>query len=348
MKPILLLLVGAAAAAAADYAMGADLSFLKQAEDRGTVFQENMSSRVWRSSGITATTGSGCGSSIHPRCFRLRLFHTPTLLPNNLGYAIALAQSAKKHGFKFLLDYHYSDSWADPGKQFIPKAWEGTSHAQMVNALFQYPRDTTAAFLDAGVPPDMVQIGNEITNGMLWPDAKLPQNWDNFADFIKAGIAGVEAGNGNEPRPRIMVHMDKGGSWTATEACFDKLATYHVNFVIGQSYYPWWHGSLNDLRLNLVSTAREYDKDIVVVEAAYNWTPGNYRTRPGPFPETPKGQKEFWEEVNRTVQAAPGGRGIGVFWWEPAVGGGRGGRGFFDKDGNVLPVTTVFDKFTRN
>ena len=132
---------------------------------------------------------------------RLRLFHTPTQLPNSLEYTIAEAQAAKRLGFKFLLDYHYSDTWADPGKQFIPKAWEGKSHADMVKALFEYTRDTTAAFRDAGVLPDMVQIGNEITNGMLWPDARLPANWDHFADFVKAGIAGVEAGNGQPAAP---------------------------------------------------------------------------------------------------------------------------------------------------
>ena len=184
---------------------------------------------------------------------------------------------------------------------------------------------------------------------MLWPDARLPQNWDHFADFIKAGIAGVEAGAGVGVHPQIMIHIDKGGSWAATRAFFDKLNTYQVKYdVIGQSYYPWWHGSLLDLRENLIRTAREYHKPIIVVEAAYNWTPGNYRDKPAPFPETTEGQKEFWEEVNRTVMATPDGLGIGVFWWEPAVGGGRGGRGFFDKDGNALPVITVFDRFTRH
>ena len=119
--------------------------------------------------------------------------------------------------------------------------------------------------------------------------------------------------------------------------------------VIGQSYYPWWHGSLNDLRENLIFMANAYQKDIVVVEAAYNWKPAEYRTRPGPFPESPAGQRDFLEELNRVVQAAPNGRGIGVFWWEPAVpGGGIASRGMFDDDGNALPVITVFDKFTRH
>jgi arabinogalactan endo-1,4-beta-galactosidase len=312
---------------------------LKQAEDRGTAFKDNNEAKP----GLEIFKNHGYN------WIRLRLFHTPTQLPNSLPYTIALAKSAKQLGFKFLLDFHYSDTWADPQKQFIPKAWEGMTHDQMTAALFSYTRDSIAAFGEAGVLPDMVQIGNEITNGMLWPDAKLPDQWDHFADFMKAGVAGVSVGSGNQPRPRIMIHIDKGGDWVKTKAFFDKLNSYRIAFdVIGQSYYPWWHGSLNDLRENLIFTAREYDKDIIVVECAYNWQAGQYRNKPAPFPETPEGQKQFLEEVNRIVQATPNGRGIGVFWWEPATGRGLGGRGFFDGDGNALPVITVFDKFTRH
>jgi arabinogalactan endo-1,4-beta-galactosidase len=144
-----------------------------------------------------------------------------------------------------------------------------------------------------------------------------------------------------------MIHIDKGGNKAATRNFFDKINSYRIDFdVIGQSYYPWWHGSLNDLRENLIFTANEYGKDIIVVEAAYNWKPTEYKNKPAPFPETPAGQKEFLEEVNRVVQATPNGHGIGVFWWEPAVMGGTASRGFFDSDFNALPVITVFDKFT--
>jgi arabinogalactan endo-1,4-beta-galactosidase len=332
------LLLAAPALEAADYAVGADLSFLKQAEDRGTVFKDNGAAKP----GLQIFKDHGYN------WIRLRLFHTPTQLPNNLEYTIALAKTAKELGYRFLLNYHYSDTWADPGKQFIPKAWANMTHAGMVAALRKYTRETMEAFRAAGAFPDMVQVGNEITNGMLWPDGKLPQNWDNFADFLKAGIAGVEEGSAGQTPPRIMIHIDKGGDKDATRKFFDKLNTYNIRYdVIGQSYYPWWHGSLLSLRENLAFMAKTYRKDIIVVEAAYNWTPGNYRTKPAPFPETPEGQKEFWEAVNQMVLATPDGRGIGVFWWEPAVGGGRGGRGFFDRDGNALPVMTVFDKFTR-
>ncbi len=327
---------------AADYAVGADLSGLKQAEDRGFVFKDNNVAKP----GLQIFKDHGYN------WIRLRLFHTP-VMAQNLQYTIVLAGAAKKLGYKFLLDYHYSDTWADPQHQVIPKSWEGMTHPQMVEALFAYTRDTIAALRQAGVMPDMVAVGNEITNGMLWPDAKLPNNWDNFADFIKAGIAGVEAGKGNLPRPRIMIHIDKGGDRVATKSFFDKLETYHVNYdVIGQSYYPWWHGSLLDLHENLTFMARTYDKDIVVAEAAYNWAPAEYRNSPAPFPETPEGQRAFLDSVNREVMATPNGRGIGIFYWEPGVAprsraGSVGGRGFFGPDGNALPVVTVFDKYTR-
>src|SRR5690349_11719249 len=106
---------------------------------------------------------------------------------------------------------------------------------------------------------------------------------------MKAGIAGAEAGKGNQPRPRIMILIDKGGNKDATRKFFDLINSYRIDFdVIGQSYYPWWQGSLNDLRENLAFTANTYNKDIIVVEAAYNWKPAQYRNKPAPFPETPE------------------------------------------------------------
>jgi arabinogalactan endo-1,4-beta-galactosidase len=319
-----------------DYAVGADVSFLAQAEQQGVAFKD----------GGVAKPGLEILRSHGYNWIRLRLFHTPTQLPNNLEYSVALAQSAKKMGFKFLLDYHYADDWADPGKQPLPKAWQGKSHTGLVK--FEYTRDTIAAFRDAGVLPDMVQIGNEVIHGMMWPDGKLPENWDSFAQLVYAGINGVDAGRGNGVRPKIMIHIDRGADIKGTKEFFDKLNSYEVPYdVIGQSYYPWWHGSLNELRHNLEFMARDYRKDIIVVEAAYNWQPGNYVNKPAPFPESPEGQREFLDELNRVVMETPDGRGKGVFWWEPAVTGPLSSRGFFDEQHNALPVITVFDRFTR-
>ncbi|OFY67618.1 MAG: hypothetical protein A2V64_07040 [Bacteroidetes bacterium RBG_13_43_22] len=149
-----------------EYAIGADLSFLKSAEDRGFAFRENDSMKK----GLLIFRDHGYN------WIRLRLFNSPTTLPNNLEYTIKLARDAKELGFKFLLDYHYSDTWADPGKQYIPKAWEKMSHNELVKAVYDYTSETIKAFRNAGAMPEMVQIGNEVINGMLWPDGRLPEN----------------------------------------------------------------------------------------------------------------------------------------------------------------------------
>src|SRR5439155_2870288 len=141
---IVALALSCAAAQAADYAIGADLSFLKQAEDRGTVFKDSGQAKP----GLQIFKDHGYN------WVRLRLFHTPTNLPNNLAYTIALAQEARKLGFKFLLTYHYSDTCADPGKQFLPAAWASKSHADLVQSVHDYTRDTIVAFREAGVMPD--------------------------------------------------------------------------------------------------------------------------------------------------------------------------------------------------
>jgi arabinogalactan endo-1,4-beta-galactosidase len=167
-------LVGSVSIAVAeDYAVGADVSFLADAEARGVVFKDH---------GV-AKPGLEIFQDHGYNWIRLRLFNSPTDLPNDLDYTIALAKDAKSRGFKFLLNFHYSDTWADPQKQFLPRAWEGLSHDELEEAVFEYTRDTIAAFRVAGAAPDMVQIGNEVIGGMLWPDGKLPKNWENFADL---------------------------------------------------------------------------------------------------------------------------------------------------------------------
>jgi arabinogalactan endo-1,4-beta-galactosidase len=325
---------------AQEFAIGADLSFLKAAEEMGFQFKEDGKAKP----GLEIFKDHGYN------WIRLRLFHTPTELPNNLEYTIALAQEAKKLGFKLLLNFHYSDTWADPGKQFIPKAWEGKSHEELVKAVFDYTREIMIKFGEAGVFPEMVQPGNEVINGMLWPDGKIPDNWEHFAELTGSAINGILAGCGDHPRPKIMIHIDQGGNKDRTKYFFDKLHSYGIEYdIIGQSYYPWWHGNLLQLHENMNFMAKAYKKPIILVEAAYCSEPAEYTTKPGPFPETPEGQKEFLEEVTRIVLETPDNLGAGIMWWEPATAGlGHvGARDFFDEQGNVLPVINVFDKFTR-
>ncbi len=324
---------------ASEFAIGADLSFLRQAEERGKVFHD----------GTNALPGLQIFHNRGYNWIRLRVFVEPVSnnLPNTLAYTIAEAQDAKKLGYKFLLDFHYANSWADPGKQPTPGAWLDLSHEQRVEKVFEYTRDTIAAFRDAGVLPDMVQVGNEVTAGMLWPDGKLPAHWDNFADYLRAGIKGVAAGRGANLPPRIMIHTDTGGNLAKTKWFFDNVKQRGIDFdVIGLSYYPRWHGTLMDLRDNLAFAASEYGKDVIIVETGYNWRPGNdFKGHTPPFPETPEGQRDFLDEVTRIALQTPGQRCKGIFWWEPATGN-RSARGFFDEDGNSLPVLNVLDKYT--
>jgi arabinogalactan endo-1,4-beta-galactosidase len=315
-------------------AIGADVSFLGQAEAQGTVFKDGGVAMP----GLQILRRHGYG------WVRLRIMNDPKTLPNTLPYTIAEAKQAKALGYGLLLDFHYSDDWADPSHELTPVAWQKLKHKQLVEAVSTFTRQTIAAFREAGVLPDMVQVGNEITSGMLWPDGKLPDNWDNFTDLLKAAIQGVSDGAGSGRKPKIMLHIDQGGNSETTQWWFSHVLAAHVPFdVIGQSYYPWWQGSLSDLKSNLAFMAATYKKPIIVVETAYSWKPDNYVKKPGPYPETPEGQREFLEALAKVVAATPDGLGRGVFWWEPAVNNDLVRRGLFDDKGDALPAIHVFD-----
>jgi arabinogalactan endo-1,4-beta-galactosidase len=184
---------------------------------------------------------------------------------------------------------------------------------------------------------------------MMWPDGKLPENWNNFAELIQAGINGVNTGCDTLDRPKIMIHIDQGGNKERTKYFFDNILSRKIEFdYIGQSYYPWWHGSLLDLRGNMIFMAKEYKKPIILVEVAYCASPTEYKTKAAPFPESPEGQRAFLDEVNNIVLNTPDNLGVGIFWWEPASRGARSTRDFFEENGNVLPVITVFDRLYRH
>ena len=248
---------------AQSYAIGADVSFLAKCERDGIVFKE-----AGQRKDVLAMLREHQYNWV-----RLRIFHDPAMsgdkLPNDLAYTLALAGRAKAMGFHLLLDLHYSDTWADPGHQPMPAAWTALNHKQLAQQVFEYTRDVIAAFARAGVMPEMVQVGNEITQGMLWPDGKLPDNWENLADLLRAGIRGVDAGRGSLAKPRIMIHIERSGDYEAAVWFFDTLIAHHVPFdVMGLSYYPFWHGNIATFRDNLHDMALRYRHPIVVVETA--------------------------------------------------------------------------------
>ncbi len=319
----------------AGFIVGADVSFLREMEAKGVVFEDEGQPHP----GLEILRHHGYN------CVRLRVMNEPTALPNTLAYTLAEAKAARALGFGFLLDLHYSDDWADPAHQKTPAAWSKLTHDELVKAVYNFTRSTIEAFREQGTMPDMVQIGNEVTSGMLWPDGHLPERWPQFAELVSAGIRGVDAGRGDLRRPAIMVHIDQGGNEESTKWFFDNLTANRVPFdIIGQSYYPWWQGSLKDLKANLAFMATRYGKPIIVVETAYDWREGElFKTGKPPFPQTPEGQAAFLSSVIGAVLQTPRGLGKGVFWWEPMAAGEIAKRGMFDDRHNALPALRVTD-----
>ena len=213
-----------------NFARGVDVSLLPHLEDRGITFRDNGrpddALRVFKRHGVNYV--------------RLRLFVDPDGTigqVNTLPYTLALAKRVKRVGLQFLLDLHYSDHWADPKSQHIPKAWRGLDQPQLVTQVREYTRQTLLAFHDDGCAPDMVQVGNEIANGMLWPnggsldDAK---KWEPFAELVQAGIAGVHdaAAVTGEKAPPIMIHAHAGDDETVCRWFFDNLRQRGVRWDI--------------------------------------------------------------------------------------------------------------------
>lgn len=321
------------------FALGADLSFANHAESHGWQFKED--GRPKKALDMFADHGM--------KWIRLRIFVEPVKegLPNDLAYTLQMAKEAKQRGMKLLLDFHYAQSWADPGKQPTPDAWKSLTHEQLVQKVTDYTKETIAAFAAAKVMPEIVQIGNEVRPGMLWPKGRIPQNWDNFADYLKAGVKGVDQGRGKAKMPKIMIHNDEGGKVEGARWFYDGLTQRKVPFdIIGFSYYPFWHGTFADLKATLNDSADRYGKEVMVVETAFHWQPHDEsKGQTMEFPETPEGQAEFFEKVIQTVLEVPKGRGTGVFWWEPATKGVCVTRSMMDFDGNVLPAIKVFGKY---
>jgi arabinogalactan endo-1,4-beta-galactosidase len=343
----------------AEFMAGADVSALQVLEDQGAVYRDHGvpggAIDILRDHGVN--------------WFRLRLFVDPNssdpFVVNDLDYTIALAQRAKASGAKLLLDFHYSDTWADPGHQTKPAAWNSLSFSGLVQRVHDYTHDAVTAFKNANALPDMVQIGNEISNGMLWNSGYLwtggtnNAGFNNLTSLLNAGISGAKEAAGPGQEPMIMIHHDKGAQWSTTSYYFDKLVERGVDFdVIGYSYYPKWHynpstgaGDIQDLQTNLNNTAAAYGKPVVVVETGFASRGAQFEPN-YEFDVSASGQEQFLGAVVDAVENVPNELGAGVFWWYPEarpVSGlnvWEGGRyGLFDQNGNLLPAASVFEQF---
>jgi arabinogalactan endo-1,4-beta-galactosidase len=322
---------------------GGDFSIMKKLEDAGTKYKINSNEKqgllIFKENGYTWA--------------RLRIFHTPDNVGpvcNDLNYTIESAKAAKLLGYKILLDFHYSDTWADPGKQFTPEAWKNLSLEILSDSVRIYTTKVLDKMQNAGVQPEMVQIGNEINNGMLWPLGKLwtdggGANWQGLTTLIKAGIKGVKQAK-NAAGIKIMIHAATGGDTQETNTFYSKMNEFGVEYeVIGLSYYPWWHGTFDQLEANLSFISGKFIKEISLVETAYysnGWypEPGNGNLNVKPYPPTEQGQNDFLTELARRLKKYPNVKS--VYYWEPeALDNAQAqihnlGRSLFDVNGNAL------------
>lgn len=364
----------------ADFIKGADISTLLEAERHGAKFynQQNQAQDA-----ITILKDNGVNY------VRLRLWLDPKDEQgngyggggNDLETTLALAKRAKAQGMKLLLDFHYSDFWTDPGKQFKPKAWAGMDYPQLKVAIHDYTRDTIARFKQEGALPDMVQIGNEINGGMLWPEGKSwgqdGNEFDRLAGLLNSAIDGLKANLTDREQVKIMLHLAEGTKNETFRWWFDEISKRNVPYdVIGLSIYTWWDGPVSALKSNMDDISQRYDKDVIVVEAAYASTLENCdnaentfqakEEKEGGYPATVQGQYDYLHDLMQAVADVKDQRGKGIFYWEPTwiavpgttwatlagmtytddhwkEGNARENQALFDCHGKVLPSITVFN-----
>jgi arabinogalactan endo-1,4-beta-galactosidase len=364
----------------ADFIKGADISTLIDVEKHGgKFFDENHKQTdalvILRQNGFNYV--------------RLRLWVDPKDAQghpygggnNDLSTTLELAKRAKAQGFKILLDFHYSDFWTDPGKQFKPKSWEKMDYPQLKTTLHDYSREVIAKFREQGTVPDMVQVGNEMNGGILWPEGKSwgagGGEFDRLAGLLNAAIAGVRADEKNPSDIKIMLHLAEGTKNDTFRWWFDEINQRKVPYdVIGLSFYTYWNGPVSALQANMDDISKRYNKDVIVVEVAYGYTTKNCdaaensftekEAKDGGYPATVQGQADFLSDMIKSLVAVPDNRGKGLFYWEPTwiavdgagwatpagmtyindhwkEGNARENQALFGCDGQVLPSIKVFN-----
>ena len=354
-----LLLGMTSVASATPFLSGADFSHLAFFESRGVTYKDGGQVQ----DGIQILKQHGIN------CVRLRLFTSSTAQAatdpynyiNNTAYTVPLAVRVKNAGLLFCLDFHYSDTWADPTHQATPAAWASLNFAQMVQQMRTYNSNTIAAFAAAGAMPDFVQIGNEITQGMLFTNSagatigkvsgSYNTSWSQLGQLMNAAIQGIrDVTNATGAQmPKIIVHIDRGGDWATTMWFFDNLNFQGVPYdIIGESYYPFFHGDPTNLNFCLTNAAARYAKPIIVAEDAFPYTntcPTAWKSQLFGYPPTPDGQVSFIATVAQIVKGVPNHLGAGFFYWgteyQTVSGVNEAGfntASFFDAGGNVLPV----------
>ncbi len=339
------------AQAAALNIRGVDLSSLPKGEDKGAVFRYADGTR---GDAVRILREAGANWA------RIKVWVNSADGYHGKRQLLAMARRIQAQGMRLLVDFHYSDTWADPGKQFKPAAWNSLTGTALETAVRDHTADILGSLARQGTPAAMAQIGNEINGGMLWPDGRST-DWDKLAGLLNAGAQGARSAS---PGTRLALHLAEGGDNGGTRWWFDNATSRGVPFdVIALSFYGYWHGTLAQLRTNLHDAASRYGKDVLVAETAYPFRLGSKDNHediiagpsqlvPG-YPATPQGQTAWMRDIGQVVASVPGGRGLGIFYWEPAwtavpgngwdesdpsSGNGWENQALFDYDDRALPA----------
>jgi len=327
---------------------GADLSMVKAIMDKGGIYYID-------NKPVDAISTFKTKSYDYAR---LRLFHPPdgrssNGTVNSLPYTLALARLIKASGMKLMLDFHYSDTWADPSAQTKPAAWSNLNFNTLNDSIYIYTKKVLNIFAENGVYPDLVQTGNEINHGMLWPDGSswrgnVP-NYRNFSTLLKSAIRGVRESVNGTTLP-VVLHAATGGSLSDTRIFIDSLLKYQVDFdVIGLSYYVIWHGVISQLDTNLAYLSSHYNQDIVIAETSYQsdgtvpqWSVVTQNQLPFPF--TQQGQYDYLQSLRNLVKKYPKVKGL-YYWggeviWAGDIGGAY--TSLFNWDGKARKALDAF------
>ncbi|KAK1141198.1 hypothetical protein N8T08_009237 [Aspergillus melleus] len=295
---------------------GADISSLLVEEKAGIAYK-NLNGETQPLEEILADNGVNS--------IRQRLWVNPSDGDYDLDYNIKLAKRVKAAGMSIYLDLHYSDTWADPKSQDVPSGWSTTDIGTLAGQVYNYTLEVCNTFADNNIDLEIVSIGNEIRNGLLWPLGGT-SSYDNIAQLLHSGAWGVKDSK-QATTPKILIHLDNGWDWGSQKYFYDTVldagTLVSSDFdLIGVSYYPFYNedATLSSLKTSLGNLQSTYSKDVLVVET--NWPescPNPEFAFPSDLTSIPfsvAGQKTFVQQVADTVAGVTG--GAGLYYWEPA------------------------------
>jgi arabinogalactan endo-1,4-beta-galactosidase len=275
---------------------GADVSWITEMEANGIKFYDTTGK---------VKEGMQLMKEMNMNAIRLRVWVNPTNGYNNLADVTAKAVRANNLGMKLLIDFHYSDSWADPGQQTTPAAWSAQDIAGLQTSVYNHTRDVLTALKAKGIVPAWVQVGNETNNGMLWPLGKASDHMANFALLINAGYKAVKEIDSNI---KVIVHLANGYDNSVFRWMFDGLTTNKTNYdIIGMSLYPAtseWQTPNQQCEANMKDMISRYNKEIMLCEVGMPAT-------------APTATNYFITDLFSRVHNLPGNKGLGIFYWEP-------------------------------